>query len=341
MMGVKGSCSSHGLGSSGSRSSRLRGSVAVVASLVGVLSALTGCEGDKSAGGATSAKAEGSAKSTSGATASGKSTASAAPSATASAAPSATASASASAAAQAPTELTVLTAKNPIDDEAGRKGECKFQKWEGAGKDKKAMFTIKVAGEVETVQTWLFYYDKTGKYLDRYPHATFLQGDSQRLGQEGEKIHKDTDVVECEITRISYKDKTVWFNDNLVPNFPERPKGGIKPEELKEHAGQKVQIEIADTKTWKVKLKNTADKETKRVNVALVFYKADGSSTSTVRKYLEVAIKPNEVVEKTLEDVAVPEGSKQVEATAPEITFADNSKFTNRNLDSFYRKGAK
>jgi hypothetical protein len=335
MKGVKGSISR--------RAGASRGAVvaSLACALVGALSAasLVGCEGDKSAGGATSAKAEGSAKATGAAT--GTATAKASASATASAAASATASASASAAAQAPTELTVLTAKNPLDDEAGRKGECKFQKWEGAGKDKKAMFTIKVpGGEVDTVQTWLFYYDKAGKYLDRYPHSTFLQGDSQRLGQEGDKIKKETDVVECEITRITYKDKSIWYNDNLVPNFPERPKGGLKPEELKEHAGQKVQIEIADTKTWKLKLKNTADKETKRVSVALVFYKADGNS-STVRKYLEVAIKPNEVLEKTLDDVAVPEGSKMVEATAPEITFADNGKFTNRNLDSFYRKPAK
>lgn len=73
--------------------------------------------------------------------------------------------------------------------------------------------------DVTSLQTWELYYDEGGKLLSRCPHATDYQSsDPVSLGEQGDSIPKDTDSVECEINRITYKDKTFWFNSNLVVN---------------------------------------------------------------------------------------------------------------------------
>jgi len=230
--------------------------------------------------------------------------------------------------------------KNPAVDEAGRKGECKFSKYEGTGKDRKAMFTIKVADsrKVDSLQTWLFYYDKSGKYLERYPHATFPQGEMQGLGYDGDKIPKATDTIECEITRVTFEDKSVWFNENLVPNFPERPKGGFTADVLKAHSGEKVEVEVLDPKKGKVKLTNVGDKETKEVEVVLMYFDDKGDHQDR-REDLEIAIKPGASVEKEIKLGTEPlPAFKSVEGAAPEVEFADNSKFENENLGSTHRQ---
>jgi hypothetical protein len=230
--------------------------------------------------------------------------------------------------------------KNPAVSEAGRKGECKFAQYQGAGKDRKAMFTIKIADtrKVDGYQTWLFYYDQSGKYLERYPHSTFPQGETQGLGYDGDKIPKGTETIECEITRVTFEDKTVWFNDNLVPNVPERPKGGFGADVLKAKSGEKVEVEVLDPKKGKVKLTNIGDKDTKEIEVVLMYFDDKGDHQDR-REDLELVIKPGASVEQEIKLGAEPlPAFKSAEGAAPEVEFADGSKFENENLSSTYRQ---
>jgi hypothetical protein len=260
------------------------------------------------------------------------------------AAPSATVATTSTATATASAKAPARPARPAWVNEAGRQGKCEFQKWEGEGKERKAMF--KVSGpagkEVDSLQTWLFYYDKDGKFIDRYPHATFISGDGssdvRRLGQTGDDIYKGTETVECEITRLTFKDKTHWWNENLIPETGDRPKGGVTDTELKAHSGEKVEVEVVDGKTGKVKLRNTSGKEVKSVSVEMIFFKADKSKDDYVSEWLEGPLKPGEVVEKQLK-IDKPHDFATVEAYAPEVRFSDDSEFSNKNLEGFNRPG--
>jgi hypothetical protein len=225
-------------------------------------------------------------------------------------------------------------------DEAGRGAKCEFVEWKGTGKDRKAYFKItpnSTKKKVTSVQTWEFYYDKDGKYLDRYPHATSIEDGPQDLGADGDGIAKGTDVVECEVTRMTYEDDTRWFNANLQPEEGDRPKGGVTKEYLKEHSGEKVEVEIVDAKKGKLKLHNISDKEVKSVKVELEFVKKEGGHDYS-SDYASVKIKPGKTVEYTLKlEKPAPDDYKSVVATAPRVTFEDDTKFSNKNLDAFER----
>jgi hypothetical protein len=236
------------------------------------------------------------------------------------------------------------TAKKPASDrpwvdEAGRQAKCEFVKWEGAGKDRKAMFQITPVSKkkISSVQTWEFYYDKSGKYLDRYPHATSVEKEPQALGADGNDIKAGTDTVECEVTRITYEDETRWFNANLIPDDTNRPKGGVTDDFLKEHSGEKVEIEVVDAKKGKLKLHNISDKETKRISIELVYVKKEGHETREAYS-TELAIKPGKTKEYTMElDKPPPDDFKSADASAPTVVFDDDTTFLNLNLRSFER----
>jgi hypothetical protein len=221
--------------------------------------------------------------------------------------------------------------------EAGRRAPCEFVEWKGTGKDKKAMFKIKAPKDkkISSVQTWIFYYDKAGKYLSRYPHATSVEDGPQRLGSEGDSIAKGTDVVECEVTRINYDDETKWINANLLPDG-DRPKGGVTDAYLKEHSGEKVEVDVVDAKTGKLKLKNISDKPVKNLRVEIDYIKEKGHESRS--DFVTLAIKPGETVEHTLKlDKPPPDPFKSAEAYAYMVTFEDDTKFTNKNLSAFER----
>ncbi len=228
--------------------------------------------------------------------------------------------------------------RHPYFDEAGRQGKCEFVKYEGTGNGKKALFKMTPpAGskKADYVQAWLFYYDKSGKHLSRYPHSTSMKPEPQALGQEGDKIPKDTATIECELTRITFDDKTFWFNANLVRNEEDRPKGGYPESELKTHTGEKVAVEVIDAKAGKVKLKNLGDKPIESLEVELIPFKADGSHGWFPDFSVPVKIKPGETVEATVK-LSNPVGEfKTIEGTAPEVRYEDGSKFINHNLSGF------
>ena len=228
--------------------------------------------------------------------------------------------------------------RHPYFDEAGRQGKCEFVKYEGEGKDRKALFSMTPpAGgkKVDYVQAWLFYYDKSGKHLSRYPHSTSMKGAPQPLGQEGDKIPKDTATIECEITRITFEDKTFWFNANLVRNEEDRPKGGYPESELKTHTGERVAVEVVDGKAGKVKLKNLGDKPIESLEVELIPFKADGSHGWFPDFNVPVKIKPGETVEATIKLSNPITEWKTIEGTAPEVRYEGGTKFINHNLSGF------
>ena len=264
---------------------------------------------------------------------------------TTSAAPSGSAKATSSAAPKASASAAAASAPAGDHDwinETGRGGaKCEFTKWgENYDKKKIAMFklTAPPGKEVDSLQTWEFYYDKDGKFLDRYPHSTFIDKDKpeQGLGESGDKIPKDTATVECEISRITFKDKTFWFNGNLVPDSPNRPKGGVPDDVLKTESGQKVTVEVLDPKKGHVKLKNISDKEVKGLNVVVVYVKKDGGYETKSDYGVDADIKAGETVEKDLkiDTEKLPE-FKSAEGYAPEVRFSDDSRWENHNLTGF------
>lgn len=230
--------------------------------------------------------------------------------------------------------------KGPSVTEAGRKGECRFVAWQGAGKDRKATFAIKVGDQRKagSVQTWLFYYDKTGKYLERYPHATFPNDEPQALGYDGDKIPKGTETVECELTRISFDDGSTWFNENLYPSGEERPKGGFDTAYLAAHAGERLEVEVLDAKQGKVKLTNVAGKAIKGADVRILYFDDKGELEAR-GGHVDIALEPGGTAEHKVDLGTEPlKAFKSAEAVAPRVTFADGSEFQNRNLDSSYRR---
>lgn len=242
-----------------------------------------------------------------------------------------------------------LHKKDPIDDEAGRKVETKFVKMEGTGDDAMPVFAIanKSGKRMKSAQTWIFYYDKDGKYLDRYPHSIIRDvkdGDTAEvpLGRKKKEINKEATTYEVELSRIDFDDGSNWYNDDLVPNSPSRPKGGVPADELKAHTGEKVTVDVYALDSLKVRLKNASDKEVKRCEVMLYYW--DGKNKrklDTISAGLDdVGLKPGETRDFTLEveDYKVPPEAKIVAGTVPTVTFADGTKFENRKLRSFERQ---
>jgi hypothetical protein len=224
--------------------------------------------------------------------------------------------------------------------EAGREVKCEFVEWKGAGKTRKAMFkmTPRSKKEISSVQTWEFYYDKSGKYLTNYPHATSIDDGPQSLGADGDSIAKGTDAVECEVTRVTYKDGTRWFNANLINDDDPRPKGGVTDAYLKDHAGEKVEIEVVDAKEGKLKLKNVSDKETKSIDIEIVYVLKDNKHETRDAWSTKLEIKPGKTVEHTIKlKTPPPEGFLSVDASAPYVLFADDTKFKNKNLNASER----
>lgn len=258
-------------------------------------------------------------------------------SATTSADPAKSTAPSASASAAATTKPAVAHSWDTNETTRGG-ASCVFTKWGEDKGEKRAFFklTLPPGREVSTLQTWEFYYDKDGKELSRYPHATFPdKSGEQALGKSGDSLKKDIDSVECEITRITFKDGTKWFNANLKPS--DRPKGGAPQAELEKQTGEKVLVEVLDPKTGHVKLKNVSDKDTKKVEVHIVYFKADGSHDYKTGYNVDAALKPGETVERdiALGDKGAPAGFTSAEGTAPSVQFADGSKWSNGNLSGF------
>jgi hypothetical protein len=231
-------------------------------------------------------------------------------------------------------------------DEIGRGGaSCTFARFDGTGASKVAVFALAVppGREVKGMQTWVLYYNKAGKLVEPMPDRTFYNGEKEQpLGIRGSnKLPKDLDTVECEITEVFFADRTFWWNDNLIgQNTKSRPKGGFPEAEMRAHSGEKVTVDVLDPKTGRVRLKNVADKPTHRIDVNVFLFLPDHTHAWASANGFEVDLKPGESAEKVLElsgaeaDLAEIKGAQAaaLEATVPEVRFADDSEWNNQNL---------
>ena len=239
-------------------------------------------------------------------------------------------------------------AKHITKDEAGRGGYgCTFAGFRGNGADKSAWFKITMpdgkAAQASSFQSWVFYYDAKGAQAKRYPHATGYEGEPEKaLGVSGPDVAKlEKTTVECEITSVKFKDHTYWMNDNIVPCCSDRPKGGLSDDQLKGQAGEQVAVEVLDGKTGKLKLTNLSDKPIKMVGVK-VFHFHDDATYASADQNVEVALAPKASVEKTVEltgpDTDLAEvkatAATALEATAPNVTYDDGTKWSNGNLQN-------
>ncbi len=236
-----------------------------------------------------------------------------------------------------------LTDPKPWANEAGRRGTCTFAGWSEKDGEKRSLFKIVLPPdhEVDGFQTWQFYYDASGKQIDSYPSATspHFNDDAgiQDLGQRGNSIPKDVANVECEITRVTYKDGTVWWNENLMVSSNHRPQGGFSPAVLKDHTGEKIAVvgEL-DVKTMTVQLKNLGDRTTKRVRVGTLCWKEDDRDYDS--DWADVAIPAGETrkvkVDINANDVV---RCQLLETAVSSVEWSDDTVWTNRNLDTSQR----
>ncbi len=226
--------------------------------------------------------------------------------------------------------------RHPYYVEAGRGGTCAFVNFEGSGDERAALFRIAPSDPrpVESVQTWLFYYDAAGKQLARYPHATAPHPGAQALGHEGAEIPAGTAAIECELTRISFVDGTAWFNANLLRNDAPRPRGGYDAAELATHTGERVRVDVLDAKTGKVRLTNLGDRPIASLDVDVIFFHADGEHQYETELGVAGPIAPGKSVERTVELLDI-EPFERAEGTAPSVKYADGTRWFNRNLSGF------
>jgi len=249
-------------------------------------------------------------------------------------------------AAEKPVDAAPAPPPKPVHvkrDEAGRGGyACTFMEIKGEGDDKQAWFKLTTPKEFGFMQTWEFYYDADGNYLARYPHA-IGEGDGPelRLGYTGKDLKPEYATIECEITEVKSKDKSVWENLNLLetPGGDPRPKGGVSDDDLKAMSGEQVTIEVLDP-AGKLKFTNLTDKPVKQVELAIYHFHDDGTfAKSTVYNTFDPVLGPKASVEQTVEltaDAAATEikaaAADALEAVAPTVRFDDGSSFTNQNL---------
>jgi hypothetical protein len=218
--------------------------------------------------------------------------------------------------------------------------ECAFARFEGEGKDRKTVFKLKNLGDrkAERAQSWLYYYDKADKQVRRYPHAFFTgleagATEEQALGFSGESIPKETAAVECEVTEVTWSDKTKWANANLSSDAIDRPRGGFSHAQLMEREGEPV------TATWNGKaagppvfgLKNTGARPL-TVKVVWVYqYDAAGKQLERSVSNVSIDLEVGAETEAKLGPKALKPGAKHVEAVVPEVRFRDGKKELWRN----------
>ncbi|HSO33434.1 MAG TPA: hypothetical protein VLT33_12960 [Labilithrix sp.] len=236
---------------------------------------------------------------------------------------------------------------DPSVDEAGRVVEVTYA---GPGSETEAplfKLTNRSGKKLSVNQTWLFYYDATGKRLDRYPHSlsgslTIEPGETKehRLGRDMKDMKPGVVTYEGEVTSATVGGDP-WFNDNLTE---ERPKGGLSPDDLLATAGERVIVEIYDLTSFKARLTNVTDRAVNESRVKVLYYDAKGQVVKGVPTLETVAIEPGKSVDVTLHPAfdsdkkGPPAKAISAAAFAPTVRFADGKTFENENLSSQSRK---
>jgi len=227
----------------------------------------------------------------------------------------------------------------PWANEGGRQGKCTFTGWATVDGEKRSMFHVEgpPGREADTLQTWQYYYDADGKQLDEYPSATdaAMNDDAgvQSLGRAGASIKKEFATVECEVTSIHFKDGTSWWNENLMTGGLRRPRGGFSSAVLAEHTGERIIVGAIDPQQKKVELKNVGDRTTRSVRVETICWKKDDRNGD--RDTVDVAIPAGESRTAKLDlSSSALEGCELLEAAVSRVEYADDTVWTNRNLES-------
>ncbi len=224
--------------------------------------------------------------------------------------------------------------------EIGRGGAvCKHVDFQGEGRQRRATFEIDLGArpDARSAQAWIFYYDEAGRLLERAPELLApVAAGTVPLGNAGSKIPDGTAEIECEIAWVVDGKGGVFMNANLAPAEPARPRGGFTQAELEAHAGEKVGVEVLDPKAARARVKNLSSKKVETMEIDLVYFRADGTHETRSDYTVRASLDPGASAEI---DVGV--GSDpiapfvRVVATAPEVTFADGTTFTNKNLSGF------
>lgn len=224
--------------------------------------------------------------------------------------------------------------------EIGRGGwGCKHVDFAGEERLRRATFEIEIGppGSARAVQAWIFYYDEAGRLLEQAPEIVAPAGSGPvPLGPAGPKIPDKTAEIECEIAWVADGKGGVWMNANLAPAEPVRPRGGFTRAELEAHAGERVRVEVLDPKSARVRVTNVGDKKVETMEVDLVYFRADGTHETRSDYTVRASVDPGASAEVDVGVGADPIAPfVRVVATAPEVSFGDGTKFTNKNLSGF------
>lgn len=236
--------------------------------------------------------------------------------------------------------------RDPAADVASRVIEAKLLNKDGEANDAPLFALTNTSGKTVVVgQTWEFYYDASGKLLDRYPHSlsgslSIAPGETKerRLGRDIKDLPKGTATIECEVTSASVEGAP-WNNENLNPWGKGRPRGGVDAATLAEHAGERVIVDVYDLASFRVRLTNVTDRPVKGAELRLFYADAKGAreSVRTREPKLKEPLAPGQSIDVVLEpswtkSKAPPAKSVSVVAFAPTVTFTDGPEFTNETL---------
>jgi hypothetical protein len=204
--------------------------------------------------------------------------------------------------------------------------------------------TNRTGKTIRAGQTFIHYYDASGKLLHRSSHSL---GNSlslepgaakeQRLGNDTKDIPKGTASIEAEMTS-GLIDGAAWQNENLSTFSTDRPRGGLTANDLVERSGERVIVDVYGLTSYRVRVTNVTDKVVQTVKLRLYYAtaKGDRERIAAEEHRFEKGLAPGKSVDLTLKPSSGaerPPKALRVVGYAPDVVFADGTKFQNKNLD--------
>lgn len=248
------------------------------------------------------------------------------------------------------TKAEVGVPKADVPSPKYRVAHCDFVGFVGEGEERVASFRIKPIGDEEFsfAQAWIYYYDEAGKQLQRYPHALngIVASKPLSLGSKGSKLPKATANAACEITEVTFADKSKWSNHNLLGSvMAKRPLEGYTDAQLAESA--KVYVNVmhpSSVPTDKImaKVENLSGRPIDLLLINTFYYDENKKLLNWYPTNLRVSLEAGATIEQEigLEASKIPEKTRYVQSVAPMLVFKDGDEehWENANIGHYLRE---
>ncbi|RLB51399.1 MAG: hypothetical protein DRI90_22980 [Deltaproteobacteria bacterium] len=256
-------------------------------------------------------------------------------------------------------EVAALKKKLQVQRETRKMRIVKAEALGLSGGGKKRSFRFRITNtsskKIDWAQTWVYYYDASGRCVDRYPHALGLDLDvgasvEKALGSSGngldEKLRRNKfKTTDVEFSAIKWTDGTRWANENLVVISSRRKRGGRTPAELLDMEGEPVLGKWLGTYGKEGKpvhwLTNISGRKLKVRSARIYYYDDKGKRIDRYTLNRDLSMDPGATVEIEGGEPKdkTKEGTKFIEPSVSRVIFEDGDKETweNKNLSSANR----